>query len=228
MKILNRVENKQLTPIMKKRFEMVEPATIGHHLHYGFMDCQIRSMLQDVKVVGTAFTVRTSSNDSTMVHKAVSLAQEGDVIVIDRTGDTKHACVGEMVVYAAKSRKVAGIIIDGPCTDIQAIRKIGLPVFATGLSPITTKLYGISGEINTTVQCGGVVVKPGDFIIADDNGVLVLPQDLNYEKILEKAELSERNEPKFKEMLDMGKTLSSITKADQLLGPNDECKENIR
>lgn len=228
MKILNRVENKQLTPVMRNRFELVEPATIGHHLHYGFMDCRIRSMLQDVKVVGTAFTVRTNSNDSTMVHKAVSLAREGDVIVIDRTGDTKHACVGEMVVYAAKSRKVAGMIIDGPCTDIQAIREIGLPVFATGLSPITTKLYGISGEINTTIQCGGVAVKPGDFIIADDNGVLVLSQDLNYEEILERAELSERTEPKFKQLLDMGKTLSSITKADQLLEQNEhECKENL-
>lgn len=229
MKILNRVANKQLTPAMRKQFEMVEPATIGHHLHYGFMDCRIRSMLQDVKVVGTAFTVKTNSNDSTMVHKAVSLAQEGDVIVIDRTGDTKHACVGEMVVYAANTRKVAGIIIDGPCTDIQALREIGLPVFATRLSPITTKLYGISGEINTTIQCGGVAVKPGELIIADDNGVLVLPQDLNYQSILAKAELSERNEPKFKQMLDAGKTLSSMTKADQLIALYDEeFKENER
>lgn len=58
-----------------------------------------------------------------MVHKAVSLAEEGDVLVIDRTGDKKHAAVGEMVVYAAKARKLAGIIIDGPCTDIQALRE---------------------------------------------------------------------------------------------------------
>lgn len=229
MKILKNVKNKQLTPSLRRRFEVVEPATIGHHLHYGFMDSRVRSMLQDVKIVGNAFTVRTNSNDSTMVHKAVSMAREGDVIVIDRTGDTKHACVGEMVVYAAKSRNVAGIIIDGPCTDIRAIREIGVPVFATGLSPITTKLYGISGEINTIIQCGGVAVKPGDFIIADDNGVLVLSQDLNYEEILEKAEFSERNEPNFKRLLDMGKPLSSITKADQLLEQtNDDYKENDR
>lgn len=217
MKILNPIRNVQLTTSVKERFNKVEPATIGHHLHYGFMDPSIKSMLYDVKVVGTAFTARTNVNDSTMVHKAVSSAKEGDVIVIDRTGDTKHACVGEVVAYAAKSRKISGIIIDGPCTDIQAIREIGIPVFATGLSPITTKLYGESGEINTTVQCGGVTVNPGDLIIADDNGVLVLSQELNYESILEKAEASEQKEPETKKLLDSGRTLSSLSRADQLI-----------
>ena len=217
MKILNPIRNVQLTASVKERFNKVEPATIGHHLHYGFMNPSIKSMLHDVKVVGTAFTARTNVNDSTMVHKAVSSAKEGDVIVIDRTGDTKHACVGEVVAYAAKSRKISGIIIDGPCTDIQAIREIGIPVFATGLSPITTKLYGESGEINTTVQCGGVTVNPGDLIIADDNGVLVLSQELNYESILEKAEASEQKEPETKKLLDSGRTLSSLSRADQLI-----------
>ncbi|MHA6258864.1 RraA family protein [Sporosarcina sp. CAU 1771] len=217
MKILNRVENNKLTEDIYQRFSKVEPATIGHHLHYGFMDTRIKSMLQDVSVVGTAFTVRTSVNDSTMVHKAVSLAEEGDFLVIDRTGDVKHACVGEIVAYAANARKLAGIIIDGPCTDIQALREIGIPVFATGLSPITTKLYGQSGEINTVIQCGGVTVSPGDLIVADDNGVLVIPQDLDYEEILKKTEASEQSEPNTKKLLDEGQVLSSITRADKLI-----------
>ncbi|ARD48636.1 hypothetical protein SporoP37_11075 [Sporosarcina sp. P37] len=217
MKILNRVENSKLTSELKERFSKVEPATIGHHLHYGFMDPRIKSMFENVSVVGTAFTVRTSVDDSTMVHKAVSLAEEGDILVIDRTGDVKHACVGEMVAYAANVRKLAAIIIDGPCTDIQALREIGLPVFATGLSPITTKLYGESGEINTSVQCGGVSVNPGDLIVADDNGVLVMPADLDYEEILAKTEASEQKEPNTKKLLDGGKVLSSITRADELI-----------
>ncbi|GAA0317708.1 RraA family protein [Bacillus carboniphilus] len=217
MKILDRVNNNQLTPVLKERFEKVEPATIGHHLHYGFMDPRVQSQLVNVKIVGTAFTVRTSVNDSTMVHKAVSLAEPGDVLIIDRTGDQKHACVGEMVAYAAKARKLAGIIIDGPNTDIQAIREIGIPVFSTGLSPITTKLLGQSGEINTPVQCGGVTVHPGDLIVADDNGVLVLGQDLDYQAVLEKAEASENNEPRTKRLLDDGHTLSSLSKADSLI-----------
>lgn len=211
------VQNNKLTEDLKRRFEVVEPATIGHNLHYGFMDPSVKSMLQNVKVVGTAFTVRTSVNDSTMVHKAVSMAGEGDVIVIDRTGDVKHACVGEMVAYAANVRKVAGIIIDGPCTDIQAIREIGIPVFATGLSPITTKLYGQSGEINTVIQCGGVTVKPGDLIVADDNGVLVMGQEVDYEDVLAKAEESEAREPHTKKRLDSGELLADITKAGSLV-----------
>jgi len=217
MKILDRQDNHQLDKELRRKFSKVEPATIGHHLHFGFMDPSIKSMLENVKVTGNAFTVKTNVNDSTLVHKAVSTAEEGDVIVIDRTGDTKHACVGEMVAYAAKSRKVAGIIIDGPCTDIQALKEIGLPVFATGLSPITTKLYEDVGEMNTTVQCGGVSVKSGDLIIADDNGVLVLPQNLNYSEILQKAEASEKREPETKKMLDKGVPLSSMTKADELI-----------
>lgn len=210
-------QNNKLTTELIERFKKVEPATIGHHLHYGFMDPTVKSMLKDVQVVGKAFTVRTSVNDSTMVHKAVSMAGEGDVLVIDRTGDVKHACVGEMVAYAANVRKVAGIIIDGPCTDIQAIREIGIPVFATGLSAITTKLYGQSGEINTIVQCGGVTVRPGDLIVADDNGVLVMGQEVDYEEVLAKTEESEAREPHAKKRLDEGELLADITKANSLV-----------
>lgn len=217
MIINKRVQNEQLTDELLEKFNNVEPATIGHHLHYGFMDPRIKSMLEDVQVVGTAFTVRTSVDDSTLVHKAVSMAEEGDVIVIDRTSDIKHAAVGEMVAYAANSRKVKAIIIDGPCTDIQAIKEIGMPVFATGLSPITTKLRGQSGEINTIVQCGGVTVHPGDLILADDNGVLVVNSNLNYNSVLEKAMTSEQKEPITKQKLDAGEVLSSLTKADELI-----------
>lgn len=217
MEILDKVENEKLTNELLSEFYQVEPATVGHHLEYGFMNPSVKSILENVKVVGKAFTVRISADDSTLVHKAVSMAGEGDVIVIDRTGDNKHAAVGEMVAYAANVRKVSGIILDGPCTDIVALKEIGLPIFATGLSPITTKLRGINGEINTTVQCGGVTVNPGDLIVADDNGVLVLNKSLDYLNILEKAKSSEASEPTTKEKLNKGEVLSSITKADELI-----------
>src|SRR5699024_2042960 len=180
VRILNRVENKQLTKGVQMHFYKIEPATIGQYLHYGFMNPRIHSMLPDVKIVGTAFTVRTHTNHSVTVDKAVGLAEEEEIITIERESNGIHAYIGEIVVYAAVSRKVAGIIVDGPCTDIQAIREIKLPVFASGLSPLTTKQYGISGEINTIVQCGDVTVHPGDLIVADDNGVLVLPHHVEY------------------------------------------------
>lgn len=200
-----------------ERLKNVEPATIGHYLDYGFMDPYIQSRLNNVSVFGSAFTVKTNINDSTMVHKAVSIAGEGDVIIIDRTGDQKHAPVGEMVVYAAKQRGVAGIIIDGPCTDIQAIREIGLPVYSTGLSPITTKLLGLGGEINTVVQCGGVVVKPGDLILGDDNGILVIDEEVDLDDILAKAEEDELEEPIMKRKIDAGTALGDLTEVDELI-----------
>lgn len=200
-----------------ERLKKVEPATMGHYLDYGFMDPCIQSRLENVSVFGSAFTVKTNINDSTMVHKAVSMAGEGDVIIIDRTGDQKHAPVGEMIVYAAKQRGVAGIIIDGPCTDIQAIREIGLPVYSTGLSPITTKLLGLGGEINTPIQCGGVVIKPGDLILGDDNGVLVIDEKVDLEDILAKAEEDESEEQIMKEKIDAGTVLSELTEADELI-----------
>lgn len=217
LKILPR-EKTWISNELKAKCEKVEPATIGHYLHFGFMDPKISPVFEDVKVIGQAFTVKTTSYDSVMVHKAVSLAEEGDVLVIDRSGDTKHACVGEMVAYAAKVRKLAGIIIDGPSTDVQAIREIGIPVFSTGLSPITTKLIGNSGEINTSVQCGGVTVNPGDLIIADDNGVLVMPKDKkDLEEIIDRAGNNDDNEAIIKRKLDDGIPFASITRADSML-----------
>lgn len=217
MKILPRATNERLTEELINRFKNVEPATIGHYVDSGFMNPTIKSMLDNVRVTGLAFTVKTAGKDSVMVHKAVSMAGEGDVIVIDRSGDTRHACLGGVVAYAANSRKVEAVIIDGPCTDIQELRKLGMPVFATGLSPVTTNVLGQNGEINTTIQCGGVVVESGDLIIADDNGVLVIPKDAPYEELLERAELSNEREPKTKALLDSGQTLASIGKADELL-----------
>lgn len=133
MKINEKQKNTRLTDDLLERFREVEPATIGHHLHYGFMDPSVKSMLDDVKVVGTAFTVKTTTNDSTMVHKAVSLAEEGDVLVIDRTGDKKHAAVGEMVVYAAKARSwrelslTDHVRISKHCVklDFRSLRQVG-------------------------------------------------------------------------------------------------------
>lgn len=203
---------------LRQRCNRVEPATIGHYLTTGFMHPRIKSVLEGVHIVGQALTVSISADDSVMVHKAVSMVQEGEIIVIDRLGDGVHACVGEMVVYAAKERKAAGIIIDGPSTDVQAMRELGVPVFSTGFSPITTKLRGHSGEINTTIHCGGVVVKPGDLIIADDNGVLVIPKNFpDLDELLLKAETGEKREAELKKKIDNGETLSSLTHADQIL-----------
>jgi regulator of RNase E activity RraA len=151
-----------------------EPATIGHFMHTGFMDPGVRGLFPDIRIVGTAVTVRAPSADGAMVHYAIGQARPGDVLVIDRCGDMKHACMGGAVAYAAKLAGVAGIVVDGLVTDIGELRQYGVPVWSRGLSPITTKSLGLGGEFCRPVSCGGVSVRPGDAIFADENGVLVL------------------------------------------------------
>ncbi|MBA3517567.1 MAG: RraA family protein, partial [Rhizobiales bacterium] len=160
------------------RLRQIPPATIGHLLAFGFMDTALRPMgCRHFTLCGPAVTVRTMAIDSTVVHYAIDLAQPGDVLVIDRTGDTKHACWGEMTSLAAKVRGLAATIVDGPATDVVEIEAMEYLVFSRGISPITTRSLAQFGEINTVVQCGGVAVSPGDIILADDNGILVLPPE---------------------------------------------------
>jgi len=154
-----------------------EPATIGHFLHTGFMDTGVKAMFSNRRVAGTAVTVRCPGQDGAMVHYAVGQARPGDVLVIDRCGDMRHACLGGAVAYSARAAGIAGIIVDGVVTDITELRRYGIPVWARGLTAITVKSLGIGGEFCVPVSCGGVAVSPGDAILADENGVLVLPPE---------------------------------------------------
>jgi 4-hydroxy-4-methyl-2-oxoglutarate aldolase len=156
-----------------------EPATIGHFLHTGFMTPAIKAHFQDVRIAGTAVTVRAPGMDGAIVHYALGQARPGDVLVIDRCGELTIACMGGAVAYAAKKAGIAGIIVDGLVTDLGEIRQYGVPVWSRGSCAITTKILGIGGEFCIPVSCGAVAVNPGDAILADENGVLVLnPRDI--------------------------------------------------
>lgn len=192
-------------------------ATIGHLLEEGFVDPAIRALVAPVKIVGRAITVRTTAPDSVLVHKATEMLQRGDVLVIDVGGDVRHASVGEMVALAAQCRGAAGIVIDGVCTDIVEIRAHGVPVFARGSSLLTTKLLGLSsGSINAPVACGSVTVRPGDVVLGDDNGVLILPPDLAAWAAAE-AKPRDAREPALREHLRNGGSLAEWSGATRLL-----------
>ena len=109
--------------------------------------------------------------------------------MVDRCGDNTFACCGEMVATYAQSRGMAGIVIDGPATDSRAIEKLDMPVFCTGISAVTTMIYGATGEVQIPVVCAGAHVNPGDYVFGDADGVVVLPPD-GYEDALKKAEES--------------------------------------
>lgn len=162
-------------PRLLELLVQAEPAVIGHFRYTGFMSPEIRAHFQDRRIAGTAITIRMPGMDGAMVHYAVGQARRGDVIVIDRCGDMSIASLGGAVAYAARAAGVAGIVVDGLVTDLGELRQYGVPVWSRGTSCVTVKTLGLGGEFCVPVSCGGVGVTPGDAILADENGVLVLP-----------------------------------------------------
>lgn len=152
-----------------------EPATIGHVRINGFPHPDIRALVPVTRIAGTAVTLMLPAADSTLLHHCVGMLRAGDVLVVDRLGDTRHACFGGGVAVAISRQDVAGVIVDGPCADPQELRDAGLCVWGRGFSSITTRLQGIGGIMNAPVCLGGCVVMPGDLIIADEGGIVVLP-----------------------------------------------------
>ena len=191
-----------------------EPATVGHVMHMGFMDTGMRGILPDVRIAGTAVTVRQPGPDCTMIHYALGQLRPGDVLVIDRCGDHRHAATGGAVAYAARCAGVRGIVLDGVVSDLGELRQFGVPVWARGSSVVTTKHLDLGGEFCTPVSCGGVTVCPGDAILADENGVLVLNPS-RIETAANEAIRMQTGEKTLFARLDKGEKLPDISGATQ-------------
>ena len=137
---------------------------------------RLMSSPKDQMRVGPALTVKTRAGDNLALHAALNMAQEGDVIVVSNEGDTTRALIGEvMMAYLRYTKKVAGIVIDGPIRDIDEIGQWDFPVYATGTTPGGPYKEG-PGEINVPISCGEISVNPGDIILADPDGVIVIPR----------------------------------------------------
>lgn len=150
------------------------------------MDYSIKSVNKPgIHIVGSALTVRSHGGDNLLVHKAMDLAHPGDIIVVDACGDMGNAILGELMCHYAKTKGIAGYVIDGPVRDLHGISEMGYPVFAKGGTPRGPYKEG-PGEINTVISCGNVPVNPGDVIVADDDGIVVIPKE-DAEDVLEKA-----------------------------------------
>lgn len=129
------------------------------------------------KLLGSAFTVKVPAGEILMIHKAMDLAQPGDVIVVDGQGDLTKAILGEVMTRYALSRGIAGFVIDGSIRDSGAIKDLSIPVYARGVSANGPYKVG-PGEINIPIVCGGVVVKPGYIVVGDEDGVVFInPED---------------------------------------------------
>lgn len=155
----------------------VELATIGHLRHRGFVDRRIATVTPQPKtLVGTAVTVSLPACDGTMLHYALSHLRAGDFLMIDRVGDDRYACVGGGVAARIAETGAVGVAIDGPCTDLDELAEIGLSIWARGVTALTTRASDLGGAFNVPVAIGNVPVLPGDVVMGDNTGVIVLPR----------------------------------------------------
>lgn len=157
------------------------------------MNAKIRP-INNVPLLGPAFTVKSRPGDNLLLHKALDLAQPGDIVVVDVQGDLTNSVMGELMTLWAKQKGIGGFIIDGAIRDIGALKKIKMPIYAAGVTPAGPYKDG-PGEINVPVSCGGIVVHPGDILVGDEDGIVVInPNDA--EELLEKSKAKSRNEHK--------------------------------
>ncbi|CAE6928575.1 hypothetical protein R69608_04525 [Paraburkholderia nemoris] len=187
----------QATPdsSLLRSLESISFPTLGHFMEDGFADHRIRAMVPNVKVIGRAVTLKLLSPDAIPVNRALSQLKPGDVLVIDMSGNHTHAPVGAVTACAALNAGARGVIVDGVVTDLIELRSTGLPVFARGTSLLTTKKRDtMSSLFNEPVICGGVVVRPGDIVLADDNGVLFAEASA-LAAVIDMALASDRAEP---------------------------------
>jgi regulator of RNase E activity RraA len=166
----------QISAEVIELLEKTETATVGHWRHWGFVNRGIQGLLRR-RVAGTAVTLQIPGPDSTLLHHALGLLRPGDILLVDRMGDDRHACWGGGVTVAAKAAGAKAGVVDGPCTDIEEIEASDFPMWCRGMAPITTRIYDLGGRMNVPVSIGGVVVNPGDAVLCDDCGVLVLPPE---------------------------------------------------
>lgn len=166
-------------------FKGLPVANIADEMNRFFcVDARIKPFNNE-PLLGTAFTVKARVGDNLMLHKALELAQPGDVLIVDAQGDLANAITGEIMMTQAAVNGLAGVVIDGAIRDAEAMKEIGMPVYAAGVQPKGPYKDG-PGEINVPVCCGGVVVNPGDIIVGDADGIVVInPADAPV--ILEKS-----------------------------------------
>ncbi|MBB3962915.1 RraA family protein [Rhizobium metallidurans] len=160
-------------PSLIEAFRGVPAANIGDCLNRSSqLDARI-SKISKGNVLGPAFTVKSRAGDNLLLHKALDMAQPGDVIVFDAHGDLTNAITGELMMQTAVRKKLGGVIIDGAIRDLATLREMDLPIFAAGVTPAGPYKDG-PGEINVPVSIGSVVVHPGDIIVGDDDGIVVV------------------------------------------------------
>ena len=140
------------------------------------MNSEIRAFHQNPVMVGHALTISCPPGDNLVLQKAIEMAEPGDVLVMNTGGDTSQAPVGEIVVSNCIRKEIVGLVIDGAIRDSDILPTLSIPVFAKGVTHRGCYKNG-PGELNVTISCGGMVVRPGDLVVGDSDGVVIVPYE---------------------------------------------------
>jgi len=169
----------------------------------GYMSAEIKPIFESARIVGPAVTVRCPAGGNLVLHKAIDISQVGDVIVVDAQGHKDTAVWGMIMSLSSMQKRIKGIVIDGAVRDVEEIRRVCFPVFSKaicGRGPHKAEL----GAVNVPIQCGGVPIFPGDLVIGDCDGVVVVPKNA-CESVLEKTKSIIKEENRMKSELRKGK-----------------------
>jgi 4-hydroxy-4-methyl-2-oxoglutarate aldolase len=176
------------TPDIRVNFERVATSLIREAAEFpaailadvygrrGAVHGRVAPLSGSMRLAGSAVTVEVRPGDNLMIHAAVAIAKPGDVIVVDGKGDQSCAVIGEIIAVQAQATGVAGFVVDAAARDVEALRERGYPIFSAGSNPCgPTKRIG--GRVNWPVSCGGVTVFPGDLVVGDADGVVVIERE---------------------------------------------------
>ncbi len=189
--------------------KMVSSSNVSDAMHRGGAMKGIHTVVPGLKMAGKALTVKTMNGDWAKAVEAIDLADKGDILVID-TNCGNIAIWGELATWSAVTRKLGGVVIDGAVRDVDDLKEIRFPVFARYEVPDAGDPKGF-GEIGCEVVCGGLKVNKGDYIIGDDSGVVVIPQEEAQEIINRSIDVKEK-ENRIREEIKRGSTLSKVLK----------------
>jgi 4-hydroxy-4-methyl-2-oxoglutarate aldolase len=154
--------------------EAASPQVADSMSRFGAMDSGIRPVWHSPRIIGAALTVWCHAGDNLMIHKAIALAAPGDILVVNTQGVISSAPFGELLATSAIKAGIRAVIVDGSVRDVEALEALRLPVYSRGICPGGCNKDG-GGEIGAIIACGGVAVRPGDIIVADRDGVTVVP-----------------------------------------------------
>ncbi|WP_290623522.1 MULTISPECIES: 3-hexulose-6-phosphate synthase [unclassified Archaeoglobus] len=202
------IRKKSLDDEIRELLMKVSTPNVSDAMHRARAMDGVYPLVRGKKIVGRAVTVSTMDGDWAKTVEAINVAGEGDVLVIKCSGDTA-AVWGELATRSCLNRKIAGVIIDGAVRDVDDIRELGYPLFARKEVPNAGEPKGF-GEINVKIICGGVEVNPGDWIIADDNGVMVIPKQRAYEIARRALEVKKSEDRIRGEIEEKGRTLADV------------------